>query len=313
MSRRIFVCLERCFVGLRPLGHTSSRALSVSSAQPPAPPRGTQTPSAPSAHEVEKHISVLQQETREHLQCNDFGSALTSALACLETCDVHFGRSHAATACALNNVGQVHRQSGELAKALPYLEDAVEVYRGVCGAEHGSTGQALSNLGLLHAALAQRSKGVERMEHVEASQGLLERALECRRKAFGEGHPQVGIAMYQLATAARLQKKFSTAETLLQGAVGVLRAAEGPGGLATATALNNLGLLRKEMGQFPAAMEAYREALETRTQKLGQRHPDALTSLHNLAECTRASGDEEGALKMQRDILAIMERGKGPE
>ena len=258
------------------------------------------------AHDMERHINILQAETRESLARSDFEAALASSLACLETSDAHFGRQHAASACALNNVGQVHRQAGDLAKAQAYLEDAVDVYRKVCGEEHASTAQALSNLGLLHAALAQRSKGVERLEHVEAAQGLLERALECKRKVFGEGHAQVGVAMYQLATAVRLQRRSAAAEALLVEAVALLRAAEGPGGLATATALNNLGLLRKEAGQHSRAAEAYREALSLRVAKLGERHPDALTSLHNLAECARASGDEEGALRMQRDILRIM-------
>jgi tetratricopeptide (TPR) repeat protein len=267
--------------------------------------------STPSAHDAETRISQLQSETREHLQSQDFASALASALACLEATDSHFGRRHAASACALNNVGQVHRQLGQLADALPFLEDAVEVYTQVCGREHASTGQALSNLGLLHAALAQRASGVARLESVEAAHSLLQQALACKRAAFGAGHVQVGVALYQLATAARLQKRYSVAEGLLGEALALLRAAEAPsGGLATATALNNLGLLCKERGLFEQAAGHYREALQLRLARLGQRHPDTLTAMHNLAECIRAGGDEEGAQSLQRDILKIMQVDK---
>jgi tetratricopeptide (TPR) repeat protein len=303
--------LHRCFTAA---GRAALQLLAVQ--QPPLlqalqrhqPLSSSAAPS--SAHDMERHIAVLQAETREALARADFEGALGAAQACLETSEAHFGRAHAATACALNNVGQVHRQRGGLAEALPLLQDAVEAYRLACGEEHASTAQAQANLGLLHAALAQRGKGVERLEHVEVAQALLERALASKRKALGEGHAQVGVAMYQLASAVRLQRRHAAAEALLLEAVARLRAAEGAR-LPLATALNNLGLLRKELGQHASAQEAYREALQLRVAQLGEAHPDSLTSLHNLAECVRAAGDEEGAQTLQRSILRIMGHKEG--
>jgi tetratricopeptide (TPR) repeat protein len=310
------LALTRCFTsaGRRALLQAALLQRPLSTAAPAA---SASAPPPTSAHDMERHIATLQAETREGLARADFEGALGAALACLETSEAHFGRAHAATACALNNVGQVHRQRGDLAAAQPFLEDALEAYRAACGEEHASTGQALANLGLLHVALARAGKGVERLALADSAHALLERALECKRKALGEGHVQVGVALYQLAAAVRLQRgRQAAAEALLVDAVARLRGAEGAGGggaarLALATALNNLGLLRKEAGQHASAAEAYREALGLRVGALGQRHADALTTLHNLAECVRAGGDEEGAQRLQRDILRIMGHEEG--
>ena len=257
------------------------------------------------AHEIESRIAVLQQGTRVCLSQNKFASALEHATACFESCEVHFGREHVATACALNNLGQVHRQRGDLKSSLPFMVDALEVYEKISGPEHLSTGQALGNLGLLLVALAQKSKGVERLEHVEEARGHLERALECKRKALGERHAQVGVAMYQLASALRLQKKFIEAEKLLVSSVTLLREAEQKNGPLTATATNNLGFLYKERGDFSRARACYEEALSVRQNLLGERHPDSVATKHNLAECLRASGDEEGAQRIQREIMQL--------
>ena len=258
-----------------------------------------------SPRDIEQSISDLQQETRASLSQHDYSSALTAATTCLEVTEAHFGKVHAATACAINNIGQVHRQAGDVKGALPFLVDALEAYEKACGLEHVSTGQAMANLGLLHLALAPGCKGMERVEHVEDGRALLERALECKRKALGERHAQVGVAMYQLASALRAQKKYGEAERLLLASIALLREVEGKGALTTSTALNNAGFLFKERGEYLKAKAFYREALDIRHAKLGEKHPDSIATRHNVAECLRASGDEEGAQQIQREILAL--------
>ncbi len=266
-----------------------------------------------SPRDIEQSIADLQQDTKVCLSQNDFAGALTAATTCLEVTEAHFGKVHAATACAINNIGQVHRQAGDGKGALPFMMDALEAYEKACGLEHVSTGQAMANLGLLHLALAPGCKGMERVEHVEDGRALLERALECKRKALGERHAQVGVAMYQLASALRAQKKYGEAEKLLLASIALLREVEGKEGLTTSTALNNAGFLYKERGEYPKAQAFYREALAIRWAKLGEKHPDSIATRHNLAECLRAGGDEEGAQTIQREILALFPAAKeGP-
>ena len=219
------------------------------------------------------------------------------------------GKDHVAYAAALNNMAQVLRAAGRPADALPLAEDALRAYEKAAGKAHPSTAAARANLGLLRVALGTAAKGVARLDHATAAVALLEAALATRRESGtpgGKPDVGVGVALYQLASAAHLNKDSARAENLAMEAVSVLRAAAGEASPVTATALNNLGFLLKARGAFARALEAYTEALALRRTALGEKHADALVTAHNLAECRRAAGDEEGALAMQREILNIM-------
>ena len=60
------------------------------------------------------------------------------------------------------------------------------------------------------------------------------------------------------------------------------------------------------MKDYKRADAAYVEALDIRKEILGGNHPDTITAMNNLAECKRAAGDENGALKIQGEILQIL-------
>jgi tetratricopeptide (TPR) repeat protein len=116
----------------------------------------------------------------------------------------------------------------------------------------------------------------------------------------------VGVSLYQLASAVRMQRRFAEAEALLLEAVALLRACGASARASTATALNNLGFLLKETREFARADAAYVEALAVRRELLGAAHPDSIATQHNLAECRRAAGDEPGAVALQQEILRLL-------
>jgi tetratricopeptide (TPR) repeat protein len=268
---------------------------------------GSSGASASALFEAEKEIAQLQAATRESLACHDFKAAQSSADSCLEATIALLGKDHVAYAAALNNVSQVHRAAGRLTDALPFAEDAVRTYERVAGKTHPSTAAALSNLGLLRVAIGSASSGVSKLDHAAAAVELLEAALSARRTA-ATGGPDigVGVALYQLASAVRLAKDLTRAESLTNEAIAVLRSVAGPKSPITATALNNLGFLLKARGAYARAEAAYLEALTLRRVALGEAHQDTLITAHNIAECRRAAGNEEGAVAMQRDILRVL-------
>lgn len=49
------------------------------------------------------------------------------------------------------------------------------------------------------------------------------------------------------------------------------------------TLRNNLAVIRCEQGRWIEAEELFRELVDERTAKLGARHPDTLSTMHNLA------------------------------
>jgi tetratricopeptide (TPR) repeat protein len=274
--------------------------------------------------EAEREIASLQQTVRESLAVHRLDDALSAAMACTSATESLFGRSHVAFAAALNNVAQVHRARGDAAAALPFAADALKTYEAVAGKDGASTAVARSNVGLLHVALAARVKGVARLEHARAAAELLDEALVLARAAAAAAAAgrndsdarvaavRVGVALCHAASAARLAPSttagaggVSRAEALLRESVATLRTAAGPRAAVTATSLNNLGLVLKEQGKFDDACGEYAEALAVRRERLGAAHADAIVTAHNFAECRRAAGDEEGALELQREIIAL--------
>ena len=82
----------------------------------------------------------------------------------------------------------------------------------------------------------------------------------------------------------------------------------------TLTAINNLGLLLKDKGDFVAAELLHREALEGRRETLGSRHPDTLGSMNNLGLLLQAKGDLEdlvAAAPLLREALEGMRETLG--
>ncbi|PVF91572.1 hypothetical protein CPB86DRAFT_719174 [Serendipita vermifera] len=55
-----------------------------------------------------------------------------------------------------------------------------------------------------------------------------------------------------------------------------------------------------------------REVLEVEKEILGPRHPDTVTTMHNLAFTLRDRGQLEEAEKMQREVLEVEKEILGP-
>jgi tetratricopeptide (TPR) repeat protein len=291
-------------LGLRARGRFSSST----SAPPPSVEQSLQS--------HERRIADLQAATREALAAGRLAEALEAAQLAREHTLAFYGPRHAACAAAANNVALALKAQGgaaNLAAALALLEEAAQLYEQLegYGRSHASTATAYANLGALQLALARAAAGLARVPHVEAGRGYLELALAARRATLGERHAMVGVSLYQLASAARMQRRFAEAEALLHEAVALLRACGASARASTATALNNLGFLLKETREFARAEAAYGEALAVRRELLGEAHPDVIATLNNLAECRRAAGDEDGAVALQRDILRLL--GVTPE
>lgn len=316
--------------------HTTPATADIS---PKVPPKSMLA----SMQEREQEIALLHVEVREHLEAGKMASAAEAAARCLEATRGYYGESHPATASALNNLAYAQKQIGQFDEAVKSYEGALKAYEGSVGAQHLSTASCLSNLGLLHLALAGKQKGMQKMVHVDLARGYLEQALSVRAKLLGGGgssegaappapaadaagkkpllpsiteadfpdHPVIGVSLYQLASAARQQNRHKEALSLLNQAVAMLRRTVGPKHTSTATALNNLGYLLKDMGDYAGAEAAYVEARDTRAALLGPRHPDYIAVLHNLAELKMAAGAPDAAAGLQSEILRLMGVSEG--
>ena len=69
--------------------------------------------------------------------------------------------------------------------------------------------------------------------------------------------------------------------------------------------------LLKTKGDLAAAEPLYREALEGRRETLGDRHPNTLTSIHNLGHLLHVKGDLAAAEPLYREALEVQRETLG--
>ena len=150
--------------------------------------------------------------------------------------------------------------------------------------------------------------GVEALHVQESAAEALQDCLQRRLETMEEGHPEIASAMYTLAAVRRYQNQNEEALRLIRESISMLQEWYGEGSThpVLATAINNLGYHHKVCGELDLAFEPYFEALGMRMQALGEKHPDTIASMNNLAELHLARGDTEKATVIQERILAIL-------
>ena len=257
--------------------------------------------------EQEKEISVLQSDLRAAISGGRWATAAALADECLAATEALFTRDHVAYAAALNNKGLVLKQTGLTKEALDAYDEAFKIYSRLVGQDHASTAATLANLGHCHLAVAEKASGMDKLEHVNTARRCFEDARDARERSLGPNNWQTVFSAVHLASALRAGRQFGEAERVLVAALQSLRSIVGDRHAATATALNNLGFLYRQMKDFDRAGDAYAEAWALRRALFGDAHPDTIATHYNVAELARAKGDEEGAAKLQSQIVALLD------
>ena len=130
----------------------------------------------------------------------------------------------------------------------------------------------------------------------DRAEPLYRQALEIRKKALGEEHPDYATSLNNLAALYHAMGAYDRAEPLYRQALEIRKKALGEEHPDYATSLNNLAELYHAIGTYDRAEPLYRQALEIRKKALGEEHPDYATSLNNLAALYQATNRPQQAL-----------------
>jgi serine/threonine-protein kinase len=101
------------------------------------------------------------------------------------------------------------------------------------------------------------------------------------------------------------------ATPLVEGALATRRTTLGPDHADVGLSLNNLAVIKDDLGEYAAADTLFREALAVRRKALGDDHPDVASTLNNLANVLYNKGDYAGAAAMHAEALAGHRRHLG--
>lgn len=242
-------------------------------------------------------------------------------------------------------VGNIHREMGDVPKALAHFEIALGIVERDRSPNHPDVAAAITNLGTAHALEARYDLAID----------YLRRALAVRRAALGNEHPDVGGTLNNLGftydtrgdwkeaeqayleagrvfeaafgpdhdTAGRIsmnlavvyhrQNQFERAEEKYEAALENYLKFYGPDHPRPAGVRLNLGTLYMSMDLEKEAIEVITAALESFRLTLGDEHPSVADALGNLAEAYRAAGDLDRARKLAREALDLREKLLGAD
>lgn len=135
-----------------------------------------------------------------------------------------------------------------------------------------------------------------------------EKVVEVRLKIDGHDSMNYGMALAMQSGAHRELGEFEKAESLLKDSFIAISGGYGEDCVAASMVLNSMGMLYKKMERFERAQDAYERALEIREQQLGDKHPDTMSTRHNIGELFLAMGEYEKAMEYLQHNVRTMEK-----
>ena len=159
---------------------------------------------------------------------------------------------HVDIAGALNNIGNVYRELGELDKALENEQRALAMYKQVgLPSIHPDIADCIQHIAFIH----------HDREEYEIAQKLYEEALAIRQKCQLPTHPDIASNLndlgYLLCDAEKIDEGFAYFEK----AYNLRIANEAVSPIDLADSLNNMGVVNRHRGNPVTAIDFYSQAL----------------------------------------------------
>ncbi len=136
--------------------------------------------------------------------------------------------------------------------------------------------------------------------------------LEAEEKAFGPTHPNVAVALINLAVFYMRLENYSDAEPLYKKALAILEKSQGPNHSDVAHALNHLAEFYVLQKKYSEAEPLYEKSLAIYEKARGPNHPDVAVVLLNLANLYSQREWYSEAEPLYKKSLAILEKSQGP-
>lgn len=195
----------------------------------------------------------------------------------------------------LRVIGGAFRSARQHDRAAPILDDALALLRATPAAPPERLSDVLNELGNLELGRA-RPADAERW-HREA--------LDLRRAALGEDHPETMASMANLASALQDQGRLDEADTLYASVLARQPATTATDSARRADLLNARAVLATRARTYDIAAAHASEALAINRSLLGPAHPRVGRELNNLAVIQQRAGRLGQASGVLRESIAI--------
>ena len=192
--------------------------------------------------------------------------------------------------------------AGQYEEAVPMLEEAVAISREADTAPE-NIARLINDLSVAYQDNGQLDDAIE---------AQLE-ALELRRNALGEAHPEVARALHNLSGAYSRAQRLQDAEKASREALEILRGAF-PADHAD-IGYAELGLANQLLGQtrYAEAVPLYESALTTLKKRVGEDHPHIAVIESSMGGALIGTERQDEGLALLRSSIERTERTLGPE
>ncbi|MEO7795806.1 MAG: serine/threonine-protein kinase, partial [Thermoanaerobaculia bacterium] len=185
------------------------------------------------------------------------------------------------TAEAVENLGQLLNDRGDLEAAEPLYREALAMDQRLFPGDDARVATDLNNLSSL---LADRGD-------LAAGEPVARQALEMRRRLYPGDHEELAESLNNLASLRNSQGDAAGAVALFREALAMSRRLYPGDHPRVAGGLNNLSVVLKNSGDLAGAEPLARETLEMRRRLFPGDHPYVATGLNNLALLIQQRGD----------------------
>ncbi len=203
----------------------------------------------------------------------NYPAAAAAFRKALTAYDRSLGAGHPATLDAGQRLATIEEMRGEYDAAADALFISCVAAGKTLGSLHIDTGECYRRLGLMNFRQGDIAKA--RVAYKKSSKIL--------KGIAGTGHPSWVQTQIYRADLARANAEFETAEDIIQS---VTDSEEAPKNLKF-EAKGILAQLLEDQGFYPKAEVVTQEILDYENETLGETHPNAITSLNNLAGLQR--------------------------
>lgn len=204
---------------------------------------------------------------------------------------------------ALDALAALARRRGDLGEAERYAERALSIYRAKLGDLDQLTIATFTSLAQFQAASG----------HLDAAKRSAEAARTNAEKLFGVGQRLTGRPLFALALVELQRGEEERALRTLQSAIQIFRRDYGERSREFLSARSVEGDIYQSLGDYPAAAEAYEEALEVQRATLPPGDYSLAVTLNNLATTLIDMGSYERGREILEQARAQIVATSGEE
>ncbi|CAF3675218.1 unnamed protein product [Adineta steineri] len=197
-----------------------------------------------------------------------------------------------------NQLGLVHSNQGDYAKAISYAKQRLEIQQKTLPSNHSNLATTYGNIGSVYDYMGEYSKALS----------FYEKDLEICQNSLPSNHPNLATSYNNIGLVYYHMGEYSKALSYYENALQIKEKALPSNHPSLAISYNNIGSMYKNMGEYSKALSSHEKALEIYQKTLPSNHPDLAISYNNIGSVYYNMGEYSEALSSHEQALEICEK-----